>query len=199
MAAPDIVYREFLAPTGVPQISVAINDPWEGALRMSSVHAMPAIRNDREGRIFLAEHADRARLLVTALEKRHTALARVASAVAAYHATDLSGASLAFRALHRRQIAVSVNLHESTVSRVVKDRWVQLPTGVVIPFARLFGTGHDIRSVLAGLLDSSSPCSDRRLAELLAALGFCVSRRTVAKYRLQLKSASTLVSGPSAL
>jgi RNA polymerase sigma-54 factor len=65
----------------------------------------------------------------------------------------------------------------------VKDRVVRLPDGTLTAFAALFGPGNDIRMALHALMATEPRCSDQRLADLLAAQGIVIARRTVAKYR----------------
>ena len=54
----------------------------------------------------------------------------------------------------------------------MKDRTAQLPDGRVVMLASIFGSGHDVRAVLARLLASENKCSDQRLSEMLRAEGF---------------------------
>jgi RNA polymerase sigma-54 factor len=95
-----------------------------------------------------------------------------------------------------KQIADEVGVHESTVSRAVRGKYVQTPRGV-IEMKRFFsagvktadGSGAASGSVIARIMafteaeDKRMPLSDRAIADLLEKDGIFLSRRTVAKYR----------------
>ena len=95
-----------------------------------------------------------------------------------------------------RDVAEAVDMHESTISRVTTGKYMHTPRGVYE--FRYFFSSHvaaadgteiastairaKIKKLIAGE-DPASPLSDSRIAELLAADGARVARRTVAKYR----------------
>ena len=101
-----------------------------------------------------------------------------------------------------RDVADAVEMHESTISRVTTGKYMHTPRGV-FEF-RYFFSSHvaatdgpemsstairaKIRKLIAGE-DPTNPLSDSRIAELLAADGANVARRTVAKYREALQIA----------
>ncbi len=97
--------------------------------------------------------------------------------------------------LRRRDVATALGLHESTVSRAVKDRTAELPDGRVVPLATMFGSGHDVRPAVARLLATGQKCSDQRRSEMLRAQGIFAARRTVAKYRREMQGDGCLLSG----
>ena len=97
------------------------------------------------------------------------------------------------------EIAAKVGVHHSTVSRTVNGKYVSTPFGT-IELRAFFIAGiaasdgssiatSQVEKRLRELVDAedkSNPLSDERLAELLAADGYSVARRTVAKYRTRL-------------
>ena len=97
--------------------------------------------------------------------------------------------------LRMRDVAEMIGMHESTVSRAVRDKYLQCAHGVY-PLRHFFVQGvegasgavsaHDARErirELIGTEDPAHPLSDQKLADLLARDGIEISRRTVAKYR----------------
>jgi len=99
-----------------------------------------------------------------------------------------------------RDVAAAIDMHESTVSRITAGKYMHTPRGVFEMryfFSSHVGSTSDsagggatsstaIRARIRKLVreeDPASPLSDGRLAELLAADGIPVARRTVAKYR----------------
>jgi RNA polymerase sigma-54 factor len=185
-APPDIVFRR--TSDG---LEVEVNDPWRGGLMVSAEFDLAATKaTDREVRHFMKEQLQRARLLVAALDRRRATIHRVASAVAAHHHDALVAGSQVYGQLRRRDVATALDLHESTVSRAVRDRTAELPDGRVVPLATMFGSGHEVRAALARLLATEEKCSDQRLSEMLRAQGIPTARRTVAKYRKQMEMAA---------
>jgi RNA polymerase sigma-54 factor len=97
-------------------------------------------------------------------------------------------------------------MHESTVSRVVSNKWMATPRGL-LPMKFFFhsaissSVGEDVSSLavkgkikaLVAAEDPSQPLSDARLSELLAREGIQIARRTVAKYREELHIPSSSI------
>ena len=95
-----------------------------------------------------------------------------------------------------KDVAARVDLHPSTVGRVVQNKYIQTPRGF-ISLRKLFSTGlgndgeqetssATVRSKIKEIVDSephNSPFSDEQIVSLLAKQGFHIARRTVAKYR----------------
>jgi RNA polymerase sigma-54 factor len=103
------------------------------------------------------------------------------------------------RPLTLREVAEVINMHESTVSRVTNEKWVQTPRGV-LPLKFFFSsalsttTGEDasaraIRAQIEKLVadeDVLDPLTDQQIVQKLRERGVRIARRTVAKYRDQL-------------
>jgi len=84
----------------------------------------------------------------------------------------------------RARFAGELEVHESTVSRAVANKAVQLPNRRIIPLAKLFDRSLHIRTALKQIIDQEvKPLSDTQLADLLIYRGYSIARRTVAKYR----------------
>jgi RNA polymerase sigma-54 factor len=80
-----------------------------------------------------------------------------------------------------------LGVHESTVSRAVQGKSVELPSGRVVPLSDLFGRSRSVHECLRGLVAAEDvPSSDGDLARALADRGHVVSRSAVRKYRQQL-------------
>ena len=106
--------------------------------------------------------------------------------------------------LRMKDAAAEIGVHESTISRAVRDKYLQCPWGL-FPLSYFFsaGIGNEdqeqlstrfIKSELRRLIegeDTSMPLSDQKLCELLQEKGAAVSRRTVAKYREEMGIGST--------
>ena len=84
----------------------------------------------------------------------------------------------------RASLAKVLDVHESTISRAVANKSVQLPGGKIIPVATFFDRSLHIRTVIKELVENETkPYSDAELSRMLKEEGHQVARRTVAKYR----------------
>jgi RNA polymerase sigma-54 factor len=137
-----------------------------------------------------------ARWLIRNLQQRFETIQRVAQAIVERQSSFFTHGDIAMRPLVLREIADTVALHESTISRVTANKYVSTPFGV-FELKHFFGshvateTGGAASSTairalirqLVGAENPRDPLSDSRIAELLGEQGIVVARRTVAKYR----------------
>jgi RNA polymerase sigma-54 factor len=103
------------------------------------------------------------------------------------------------RPLTLREVAEVVGLHESTISRVTSDKYVQTPRGV-LPLKFFFSSGlstadgddvsaRGIKAQIGKMVadeNAKHPLTDQQIVEILQQDGVHIARRTVAKYRDQL-------------
>lgn len=121
------------------------------------------------------------------LALRGRTLLRVGTEVAERQRAFLTSGPAALVPMTRTEVAAALDLHESTVSRAVAGKWVQLPTGRVVALADLFGASRSAQECLRGLVAAEAdPLSDADLAAALAHQGHHLSRSAVRKYRQQL-------------
>jgi RNA polymerase sigma-54 factor len=88
-------------------------------------------------------------------------------------------------------LARELEVHESTVSRMANEKFIQSPWGQLYPIKYFFTNTQDkvkfaIKQLLENHQESKKPLTDRELTESLAAQGIKIARRTVAKYRASL-------------
>ena len=141
-----------------------------------------------------------ARWLIRNIQQRFETILRVAQAVVDRQHNFFTHGAIAMRPLVLREIADTVSLHESTISRVTANKYMATPFGI-FELKYFFGshvateTGGAASSTairalikqLIGAEDAENPLSDSKLAELLGEQGIVVARRTVAKYREAMK------------
>jgi RNA polymerase sigma-54 factor len=88
------------------------------------------------------------------------------------------------RPLTRAELAKELDVHESTISRAVSGKAVQLPNRKIVPLDMFFDRSLHIRAALKLIINQeANPLSDTQIASLLSHQGYPVARRTVAKYR----------------
>ena len=86
----------------------------------------------------------------------------------------------------RADLAEELEVHESTISRAVANKSLQLPDGKIVPLSKLFDRSLGIRTELKEIIakeNKKKPLSDSKIAEILNQQGYDLARRTVAKYR----------------
>jgi RNA polymerase sigma-54 factor len=137
-----------------------------------------------------------AKWLIKNVQQRFDTILRVSQAIVDRQRAFFDHGEVAMRPLTLREIAETVKLHESTISRVTTQKYLASPRGI-FELKYFFGshvatdTGGAASSTairalikqLVGAEDGKKPLSDSRLAEILGEQGIVVARRTVAKYR----------------
>jgi RNA polymerase sigma-54 factor len=126
----------------------------------------------------------RAQLFIKGVERRWQTLHDVVHRLVDYQRDFLMHGDRHLKPLTRAQLAEIMDVHESTVSRAVADKNVQLPDGKIVPLAKFFDRSVPTKRAIKELIaQEGKPLSDQELVELLAQQGYHVARRTVTKYR----------------
>jgi RNA polymerase sigma-54 factor len=130
------------------------------------------------------EFVDRSKLFISSWAERWDTLRRVVEALVDQQKEFLLDGAQALRPLTRAHLADTVGVHESTVSRAVASKYVELPGGHIVALADFFDGSLKAKAMIHELVSQEShPLTDGELAGLLAEAGINVARRTVAKYR----------------
>ncbi len=136
----------------------------------------------------LTQFVGRAQLFLTNLRQRRETIRRIATYLIERQEPFLRHGVRYLEPLTRAEVASAIGVHESTVSRATANKHVQIPSHEVIPFSHFFTASLSIKDVLLELVTKEArPLTDQELVEMLRQRGFDVARRTVAKYRNQLK------------
>ena len=144
----------------------------------------------------LASQLQEAKWLIKNVQQRFDTILRVSQAIVDRQRAFFDHGEVAMRPLTLREIAETVSLHESTISRVTTQKYLASPRGIY-ELKYFFGShvatdtggaasSTAIRALIKQLVDAEDgkkPLSDARLAEILGEQGIVVARRTVAKYR----------------
>ncbi len=175
---------------------VSINDKWMGDLRFNDyyIHMMQQTE-DGALKEYFREKYERARFLFSCVEQRRSSLISIAEAILEFQEDFfLTGAPL--KPMCMEEIAQKTGLHVSTVSRAVRDKYIQYRKVYLIrslftaPAAAVCAVSvvsvkDEIRRLIEGE-DTKNPLSDFKITEIMKARGIELSRRTVAKYRMQM-------------
>ena len=191
---PDVVVRKIRG-----QWTVNINSDAFPRLRINSMYAQILSRQRGSG---LAGQLQEARWLIKNVQQRFDTILRVAQSIVDRQRQFFDHGEVAMRPLVLREIADTLGLHESTVSRVTTQKYMATPRGI-FELKYFFGShvateaggacsATAIRALikqLVGAEDPKKPLSDSQISEVLGQQGIVVARRTIAKYRESLNIA----------
>jgi RNA polymerase sigma-54 factor len=147
---------------------------------------------------YILEKIQRAVNLIRAIDQRKKTIREVTLAIFQAQKAFLERGPQAMKSLTLEAVAKKIGKHKSTVSRAVKDKYVQTPFGVYelkyfLDTALKQESGENIsaenlKSKIAELIQSEKhPLSDLEIVQILKTQGLHLARRTVAKYREELK------------
>ncbi len=157
-----------------------------------------------EAATYLKDKMRSAVWLIKSLDQRQRTIYKVADSIVRHQRAFLDNGIEHLRPLVLRDVANDIGMHESTVSRVVSNKYIHTPRGIY-PMKYFFHSGIDsstgddvsslsIKSKIARIIgdeDTRRPHSDARIMQRLRAEGIQIARRTVAKYREELRIPSS--------
>ena len=187
---------------------VVLNDDGLPRLRISPYYRSLLANkagNGREVREYLEGRMRSALWLIRSIEQRQRTLYKVADSLVKFQRKFLEDGITALRPLTLKEVAEDIGMHESTVSRVTTNKYIHTPQGL-FELKYFFHRGvpatsgdtvsslkvKDLIHKLLTAEDGSRPLSDQKIVEILRREhGVEIARRTVAKYRGQLKIPSS--------
>jgi RNA polymerase sigma-54 factor len=180
---PDIIIS-FLNDDPQNSLVIEIILPINGTLRVNPLFRQAIQQADQEKKDAWKSDLDRASLFVKCLQQRNNTMQRLLFRVAVEQKGYIVFGEEYLKPMTRAQFAKELEVHESTISRAVASKTVQLPNKRIIPLSSFFDRSLNVRTVLRDMISKEArPLSDTELATQLAKRGYLVARRTVAKYR----------------
>jgi RNA polymerase sigma-54 factor len=201
---PQYVIPDLVVEKVDDKYVVYLNDRNIPRLRVSQAYQEELMKDNRDGagketREFIQSRLKSARWLIQTIEQRRRTMVKVMECIVEKQFQFFEKGTAHLRPLTLQQVASEINMHESTVSRVTTNKYVQTPRGVFelkFFFSSSLGTqdGNEISAKSAKdkirriieREDQRNPLSDQKIADMLRAGGLNIARRTVAKYREQL-------------
>ena len=193
---PDVIvtkkngrWRVALNPEHMPKLR--INGRYQGFIKRA---------DQSKDQLQLKQHLQEARYFINSLESRNETILRVSQCIVEEQRAFLEYGEEAMRPLVLRDVAQTLGIHESTVSRATANKYMLTPRGLYE--LKYFFSSHvsttqggvasatAIQAMIKRMVsaeDPTRPLSDSTLAELLLKEGIQVARRTVAKYREALR------------
>ena len=191
----DGTMRLMLNSAGIPE--VRISRRYKDMMRdMVTSDGMVAEKN-KEAVLFVKSKIDSAKWFISAIKQRHDTLMRTMQEILNFQQEYFKdGDKSKLRPMILKDIADRTGLDVSTISRVVNSKYAQTHFGIIL-LKSLFSeamqtesgevvSSYEIKNILQRCIDEEDkrhPLTDETLMNILNAKGYCIARRTVAKYR----------------
>ncbi len=188
---------------------IQLNDDGLPRLRVSRAYRrmlqkMRADGGESDAQQFITEKMRSAVWLIKSLDQRQRTIYKVADSIVRQQRDFLDHGLDYLKPMVLRDVAEDIGMHESTVSRVVSNKYIHTPRGL-LPFKFFFHSGIDrdygddissltVKRKIKQLVESEDPrhpLSDSELMRILNREGIQIARRTVAKYRDELNLPSS--------
>ncbi len=183
------------------EYKIFLNDDGMPRLRMSSryLRLLQSGTLDRNASAYLKDKMKNAVWLMKSIDQRQRTIYKVAESIVRFQRGFLDHGIEALRPMVLRQVAEDIGMHESTVSRVVTNKYMSTPQGLY-PMKFFFHSGVDsargenvsslvVKERIRKMIqeeDPAKPLSDSAIMKMLQREGIRLARRTVAKYREEL-------------
>ncbi|MEI8172901.1 MAG: RNA polymerase factor sigma-54 [Deltaproteobacteria bacterium] len=207
---PGSRYQEETISTIVPDVfvlktggeyKILLNDDGLPRLRISNFYRdimsgqKPNLNTDT-GRKYVKERMQSAAWLIKSIQQRHRTIYKVADSILKFQKDFFDEGIQFLKPLVLRDVADDVEMHESTISRVVTNKYMHTPRGI-FELKYFFSSGihktngdtlasksvrEEIKKII-GVEDPKKPYSDSDIVNSLEKAGISIARRTVAKYR----------------
>lgn len=180
---PDILINYLNEDPSKPLV-VEIIMPVSGTLQVNSMFKQAIREADVNAKEDLKRDLEKASLFVKCIQQRNHTMERLLTRVVGMQRDYIIKGEKYLKPVTRAQISRELEVHESTISRAVANKAVQLPNRRIVPLSSFFDRSLNVRTVIKELIEKESkPYSDSDIVDLLDKRGFEVARRTVAKYR----------------
>lgn len=190
---PDVIvekideeYVVYLSDESVPELR--INGDYRKMMQNGRV--------TKDEKLYLRDKVESARWLIRNIQQRQQTILRIASAIVEVQEDFFDKGIEFIKPLTLQEIADKVGVHEATVSRTTRGKYMQTPQGL-FEMKYFFSPGlrrdtgdpqssKSVQSLIKKIIedeDKAKPLSDQKIADLLKRQGINIARRTVTKYR----------------
>lgn len=198
---PIYVIPEVVVERVGDEFRIASNDDNLPRLRISNLYLklLEDPKTPDETKSYIKSKLSSGKMLIKSLEQRQSTIRRIAEVLISTQYDFLDKGIEYLKPLTMQQVADKLDLHETTISRAIANKYIQTPIGL-FEFKYFFTGGYQasggeeissrgvkemIRDIIAHE-EPDSPASDSKIVEMLKERGLEVARRTVAKYREEL-------------
>lgn len=196
---PDLLIQD---ENGVPSIN--LSDDFLPVLRVSGYYkSLLNETDDADVHRYLDEKISQAVHVIKGIEQRRSTLYDCTQVILDRQKSFFTETDGSLHPLTLSDVASALGLHESTISRAIRDKYLQCSRGT-FPLSHFFSrsiqtkeapmSSQQVKNMIQTFIeneDPKHPLSDQKICELLSKKNISISRRTVAKYREELGIAST--------
>ncbi|MDP8262260.1 MAG: RNA polymerase factor sigma-54 [Candidatus Ancaeobacter aquaticus] len=194
---PDVIVKEFEG-----KYIILLNDDRIPHLRISKLYRnlMQKDEGNTQTKEYVKEKVKAGMWFIKNIQQRQQTIYNIATEIVNTQLEFITNGINHLKPLTMKDVAKKLGIHESTVSRAISSKYIETPQGVFqIKFFFSRGiemdTGENISSTnvknrieeLIKSEDPAHPLSDQKIIEILTNDGIPIARRTIAKYRAELK------------
>jgi RNA polymerase sigma-54 factor len=178
---------------------VVLNEENIPRLRVNALYRSLLRQSGDEAKAYVEQKLRSAVWLIKSVEQRQRTLRKVAQSLVNFQREFLDKGLPYLRPLALRDVGEDIGMHESTISRVTTNKYVQTPQGLfelkfffhsgIASESGIMVSSVSVKKTIRDMIaaeDPSKPLSDQEIAQALHAQGLNIARRTVAKYREEL-------------
>jgi RNA polymerase sigma-54 factor len=181
---------------------IMMNDDWIPSLRISNTYKdiLGQSTQASDVKSYVRERLRSAKYFIKSIQQRRQTILKIAQEILSVQSDFFNNGTSFLKPLTMTEVAQRIGVHETTVSRAIANKYMQTPHGVFelkyffTPGIRLLDgrsiTQDEVKNCIAELISNESsdkPLTDQDLTEALKEKGIPIARRTVAKYREELK------------
>lgn len=194
----DYIYPDFIVSKVDGKITVELNGESHAGIRISRKYLdmLKSSKTDKETKEFLKNRVDSAKWFLNAIQSRRDTMLKVMNAIVKRQMEYFESNRGDLKPMFEKDIAEDISMDISTVSRVVRGKYVQTESGIFelkyfFSSSMKTESGEDVsnkvyKDKIRELIESedkAKPLNDDKIAELMITMGYNIARRTVAKYR----------------
>ena len=183
IGSPDIVLS-YLENNPQNPIVIEIFQPANSNLILNTKYHNAMKSVDKETKTIMRKDLEKASLFIKCLQQRTNTILRMAQTLVEMQEKYIREGNKYLKPITRAEIAKKLDVHESTISRAVSSKTIQLPNKKVYPLSVFFDRSLQVRTEIKEIVEKEKkPMSDLAIKKKLEKKGIHIARRTVAKYR----------------
>lgn len=181
---------------------ISLNQHYASRVVFSSEYQSISFKDlDIKTRKYCSEKKQEVHMIQHSLEQRKNTLMKIANVILKYQYDFINGKGY-LKPMQMSEIARELHVHESTISRAIKNKYIQLPKGIysireLFQYTTINEMGvSEMKEQIKIIIQKENkkcPLSDQSIVNKLSELGYYLSRRTVAKYREEMQIGSTRI------
>ena len=187
---PDVIIRNMngeyypeIQDSGLPHFRIS-NYYLEAYRKIKEGHGDEFTEDEKK---HIKQYLEKAQFFLSCINQRRETITRICNFLIKYQMDFLQEGIRKLKDLTREKVAHEIGFHPSTISRALKDKYVQLPNGSIHPFDIFFDYQKVMILVIKEIIERDETIenmmTDDVIADKMKALGFNAARRTIAKYR----------------